>query len=254
MTLYIGTSGWHYNDWRLLFYPRSVTGYGELKYHATVFNTVENNSSFYRIASENAYKTWSRMTPAGYKFSLKLNKSITHYHRLELSEDVRQKIDYILTTTQVLQDKLGCILIQLPPSFRYDPAHLETFLRFFTKKVRSYPYVFDIAIEFRNKYWLTEEVYVLLRKYNVALVAAQSSQYPLVRELTADIAYIRMHGPGKLFASSYSTAELKEWASYIRSVQPKTKRIYVYFNNDFFGYAIKNAKKLMAILQKEHLL
>src|SRR4030095_1866508 len=118
--LYIGTSGWHYKHWLGLFYPPEISGYNELRFHAAHFNTVENNSSFYRVAKESTYKTWSRMTPAHYKFSMKLNKLITHIHRLELNDEVREKVHYILTSTQILKDKLGAMVIQLPPSFRFD--------------------------------------------------------------------------------------------------------------------------------------
>lgn len=248
--LFIGTSGWHYSDWLGAFYPADVTGYNELTYHARFFNTVENNSSFYRVASEPTYKTWLKMTPEHYTFSIKLNRQITHTHKLELSDDVRQQVEYILDTTQVLGNKMGALLIQLPPSFKFDLQGLDTFLAYFTKEVRARAHVFDLAIEFRNKYWFTDEAYELLRKYNVALVAADSSRYPGVRELTADIAYIRMHGPTKLFASSYSDEQLKELAGYIRKVMRKTQRIYVYFNNDFHCYAIKNAQTLQRLLQK----
>lgn len=247
--VYIGTSGWHYNDWLGLFYPPDIKGYNELAFHAKHFNTVENNSSFYRIAGESTYKTWDRMTPDGYLFSMKLNKLITHTHRLGLNDEARTKIDFILSTTQVLKTKLGAILIQLPASFRYDIENLETFLAYFTAKVRSQHYVFDIAIEFRNKHWFLDEVYMLLKKYNVALVAGQSSRWPGVRQLTADIAYIRMHGPEKLFASSYSAEQLQELANYITNISTITKRIYVYFNNDFHGYALQNAKTLTAKLK-----
>lgn len=246
--LYIGTSGWHYADWRGRFYSSDVTGYQELAFHAEHFNTVENNSSFYRIASEDTYKTWDRMTPPGYLFSLKLNKLITHNYRLELNDEVRERTRYILSSTQVLKDKLGAILIQLPPSFRFDLPRLAAFLKFFTHEVRSHPYTFDIAIEFRNKYWFADEVYQLLKKHNVALVAAQSSRYPGARQVTADVAYIRLHGPEKLFASKYSKQQLEEWAVYITTISPKVGRIYVYFNNDFHGYALENAKELAALL------
>src|SRR3954465_6756593 len=114
--LYIGTSGWHYVHWMGIFYPPEVTGYNELRFHSQHFNTVENNSSFYRISKESTYKTWDRMTPEGFKFSLKLNKAITHIARLELTDEVREKTEYILTSTQVLKEKLGAIVIQLPPS------------------------------------------------------------------------------------------------------------------------------------------
>lgn len=111
--LYIGTLEWHYDDWIGLFYPPEVAGYKELQFHAKHFNTVENNSSFYRIAGESTYKTWDMMTPEGYKFSHKLNKFITHQSRLELTEEVQEKIPRITSSTQVLKDKLGAILIHL---------------------------------------------------------------------------------------------------------------------------------------------
>ncbi len=251
--IFIGTSGWHYNDWVGAFYPADVVGYHELTYHeltyhARFFNTVENNSSFYRIASEQTYKTWDKMTPPDYKFSIKLNKQITHLSKLEVSSEVRERIRYILDTTQVLGRKIGALLIQLPASFTYNIEKLDAFLDFFTEEVRSRPFVFDLAIEFRNRYWFTEEVYALLRKYNVALVAANSSRYPGEREVTANIAYIRMHGPTKLFASSYSNEQLQELAKYIKSTLPDVERVYVYFNNDFHGYAIKNAQTLQGLL------
>ncbi|HUP26610.1 MAG TPA: DUF72 domain-containing protein [Candidatus Limnocylindrales bacterium] len=242
--LYIGTSGWHYNDWIGLFYPPDITGYYELKFHSQHFNTVENNSSFYRIAQESTYKTWDRMTPESYKFSIKLNKLITHEAKLELNDDVREKVDYILTSIQILKAKLGAIVIQLPASFKYDLPKLERFLAFFRDKVNAHEHKLDIAIEFRNKHWFVQDVYTVLKKYNVALVAGQSSRYPLAREITADIVYIRMHGPDKLFASKYNTEQLTEWADYIKGISKQVKRVYVYFNNDFYGYALENAKEL----------
>ena len=245
---FFGTSGWHYNDWIGEFYPPEITGYRELAYHAGFFNTVENNSSFYRIASEPTYKIWDKMTPSGYKFSMKLNKQITHFNKLQVSDEVRERVDYILDTTQALGDKTGALLIQLPASFKFDLDRLDTFLAFFTKEVRSRSFVFDLAIEFRNNYWFVEETYTLLRNYNVALVVANSSRYPGARELTANVAYIRMHGPTKLFASSYSDEQLEELAGYIQSISSVVERIYVYFNNDFHSYAIKNAQTLQQMI------
>ena len=247
--VYIGTSGWHYNDWLGLLYPPEITGYNELRFYAQYFNTVENNSSFYRIAKESTYKTWARMTPENYTFSLKLNKLITHIHRLELNDEVREKTHYILTATQALKNKLGAIVIQLPPSFRYDKEKLEKFLTFFTTKIQTLEYKCDVAIEFRNKHYFTDEIYKILKKHNTALVTAQSSRYPEVRQITADFAYIRLHGPEKLFASKYSAQQLEDWATYIRSISPKVKKIYVYFNNDFHGYALENARQLNEILK-----
>ena len=191
------------------------------------------------------------MTPEGYKFSIKLNKQITHISKLQVTDEVRQRVTYILDTTQILGDKIGALLIQLPPSFTFDLKHLETFLAFFTQEVRARTFAFDVAIEFRNKYWFNDQTYALLQKYNVALVAADSSRYPGVRKVTADIAYIRMHGPTKLFASSYAREQLQELTEYINNIRTAVKRIYVYFNNDFHGYAIQNAQTLQHLLEKE---
>jgi len=247
-SIYVGTSGWHYDDWTKLFYPPEIKGYHELTFHSQHFNTVENNSSFYRIAGESTYKTWYRMTPDTYKFSIKLNKLITHTHTLAINDEVTEKVRYILDSTQILREKLGAVLVQLPASFKYDLERLDRFLHFFTDEISSRAYKFDVAIEFRNKYWFTGELFSLLKKYNVALVAGQSSRWPEIRRTTADIAYIRMHGPEKLFASSYSDEQLHDWAAYISSLPNRVKRIYVYFNNDFHGYALKNAKQLRLLL------
>jgi uncharacterized protein YecE (DUF72 family) len=248
--IYIGTSGWHYTHWLGIFYPPEIMGYNELCYHAKFFNTVENNSSFYRIAGESTYKTWVRMVPEEYKFSMKLNKLITHTHRLELNEEVKERIAYILSTTQILKGKMGAMVIQLPPSFRYDLLKLGEFLKFFKGEIKKLEYKFDVAIEFRSKYWFTKDTYKLLKKYNVALVAAQSSRYPGERQVTADFAYIRMHGPEKLFSSKYTTAQLREWALYIKEIYSQVRCVYVYFNNDFHGYALENAKELAEICRK----
>ena len=247
---YIGTSGWHYEDWSKTFYPPEIKGYKELSYHARFFNTVENNSSFYRIAGESTYKTWYRMTPDNYKFSLKLNRIITHYHKLSVDEEVKKRIEYILETTQILKEKLGAIVIQLPASFRYDLEKIRAFIPLFTKEIDKQKYKFDVSIEFRNKYWFVDEIFSVLRMYNVALVTGQSSRYPLEKHITADFAYIRMHGPEQLFASKYTTVQLQKWANYIKNISHRVKKVYVYFNNDFNGYAIENAielKKLLSI-------
>jgi uncharacterized protein YecE (DUF72 family) len=243
----IGTSGWHYSHWNGIFYPPEVTGYKELTFFGERFNTVENNSSFYRVAQEGTYKTWDRMTPEGFTFSLKLNRFITHLKRLALTPDVKERAEFILTTTQVLGSKLGAIVIQLPPSFKPDYEKVDAFLTYFTKTARALEHPPDIAIEFRHKEWFTDETYKLLRSHNVALVSAQSSRYPESRELTADFLYLRLHGPEQLFASPYSTEQLTDWAKYIKKAG-KGKRTYVYFNNDIGGHALRNARELQELV------
>jgi len=250
MQIRIGTSGWHYSDWTGAFYPPDVTGYHELAFYARQFKTVENNASFYRIAHAATYKIWDKMTPDGFIFSMKLNKFITHTHRLDINDEVIEKIHFILDSAQVLQEKLGAMLVQMPASFRVDLPKLDKFLAFFTAEVRKQHYAFDIAIELRNSHWFTSELYTLLKKHNVALVAGNSSRWPGVRQVTADVVYIRMHGPEKLFASKYTTAQLEELASYVSGLPASVRTTYVYFNNDFHGYALEHARQLQEMLLK----
>jgi uncharacterized protein YecE (DUF72 family) len=246
--IYVGTSGWHYNHWMGVFYPPEITGYNELRFYSERYDTVENNSSFYRVAQESTYKTWARMTPEHFKFSLKLNRFITHTHRLKLTPEVEERCTYILNSLQVLGDRLGAIVIQLPASFKPEHQRLDEFLTFFVREARLLAHPPDIAIEFRSQAWFTNDTYGLLKRHNVALVAAQSSRYPEARELTADFCYIRLHGPKELFASSYSTEELKDWTYFIRKAA-KGRRVYVYFNNDIHGHALSNSKELKQILK-----
>ena len=155
-----------------LFYPPEIKGYNELKFHSQHFNTVENNSSFYRISKESTYKTWYRMTSDSYKFSMKLNKLITHQYKLELNSKVREKVRYILFSTQILKDKLRAVVIQLPASFKLNTEKLDQFLSFFKNEIELNKYKFDVAIEFRSKDWFIDEIFTLLKKHNVGMVAA----------------------------------------------------------------------------------
>jgi len=247
-SILIGTSGWHYADWEDSFYPAEVKGYEELRYYSRRFATVENNSSFYRISKESTYKTWNRVTDPGFVFSLKLNQFMTHVHRLKLNDETIAKTKYVLESVQVLGNKLGALVIQLPAAFKCDPNALEAFLAFLSREIEAVQYKPDLAIEFRSPDWFNDTVFVLLRKYNVALVAANSSRYPGIKELTADIAYIRLHGPRELFASSYSTEELAGWARYIRSLPETVRKVYVYFNNTAYRYGLENAIELSSML------
>lgn len=157
------------------------------------------------------------MTPEHYRFSMKLNKFITHISRLQLNDEVKAKMQHILTTTQVLKERMGAIVIQLPPNFKLDIPRIETFLQYFVEEIAKLKYKFDIAIEFRHKSLFVDDVFTLLKKYNVALVAANSSRYPEVREVTANFSYIRLHGPEQLFSSNYTTEQLTDWAEYIKN-------------------------------------
>jgi uncharacterized protein YecE (DUF72 family) len=245
--IYIGTSGWNYAHWIGKFYPKKFKSYDDLKFYAGHYNTVENNSSFYRIASEATYKKWAKVTPDNFVFSLKLNKLFTHNYRLKIEEPERQeKIFNILSDLQVLENKLGCILVQMPPSFKIDLERLETFLQIMQKLFKKLKYKPDITFEFRHPTWFQKETYQVLKKYNAALTIAQSSRYPSDKAVTADFLYVRFHGPAQLFASPYSNAEMLEWWKFMNSKRG-IKKIYAYFNNDLGGHAVDNSKYLQKL-------
>lgn len=239
----VGTSGWYYQDWVGSFYPKKLKSYKDLAFYAETFKTVENNSAFYHMPLRSTIQKWDKATPRDFIFSVKLNQSITHYQALVLNAKTKTLLkDYFHSINQ-LQSKLGTILIQLPARFRYDLDKLETFLKYYTKH-----YPVRTAIEFRNQYWFVKDTYNILKKYNIALTIAQSSRYPLDQTMTADFGYFRFHGPRKLFMSSYSDKELKDWASFIKKCSKTMKTIYIYFNNTASMFAIKNALTLRKFL------
>jgi uncharacterized protein YecE (DUF72 family) len=253
----IGTSGWNYAHWVGKFYPEKFKSYDDLKYYAQFYNTVENNSSFYRIASSPTYKKWFKATPDDFIFSLKLNKLFSHNYRLKMKGDTpeetalrEEKLLKILEDLQVLENKLGCLLIQMPPSFKLDLERVESFFKLLTKLLKKLKYKPDVAIELRHASWFCKEAYSLFKKYNVALCIAQSARYPHERVVTADFLYIRFHGPAQLFASPYSNAEMKDWWQFINGAR-KIRRVFAYFNNDIGGHALDNSQYLQRLASKK---
>ena len=236
--LYIGTSGWVYGHWEGIFYPEDLPSKDKLKYFSQHFKTAEINYSFYHLPRPTTYQNWYNQTPADFIFSVKASRFITHIKRLSgVSQAWKQFIENALN----LKEKLGPILFQFPPSFRIDLKRLESFLKILSKDYRY-------AFEFRHKSWCDKNVYNLLRKYNVAWVIADSPSYPKAEVVTADFVYIRMHGSKVLFSSNYTKKELISLAQKIKK-RLKTADVYVYFNNDAYGYAIENAKELLKICE-----
>ena len=242
--IYIGTSGWAYSHWRKIFYPSNLP-YGErLNFYSQHFLTTEVNSSFYHLPQEKTLTKWYISTPEGFIFSVKAPRHITHLKKLC---DVEEVWNNFTKRIELLKDKLGPILLQFPPSFKKDRENMEKIINFLRGK-ESYKF----ALEFRDKSWFDEEVYNLMKELKAAWVIADSSRYPKSKVVTADFAYIRMHGPKALFSSCYSEKELEELAKDIEEYLKNCNEIYVYFNNDVNGCAIQNAKTLIKLT--EHLL
>jgi len=237
---YIGTSGWHYDHWRHLFYPGKLAKTKWLEFYATHFTTVELNNSFYRLPSETAFANWRDSSPANFTFAVKVSRFITHIKRLKNAEE---PVENFITRARILGEKLGPLLYQLPPNMHRNDEVLESFLSLLPKGLQH-------VIEFRHQSWLEEKVFGILRKYNIGLCVFDmpSLRCPLV--VTADFAYIRFHGSTGLYASCYSDEELDWWTKRLADLAPSLKVIYVYFNNDAEAFAVRNAITLRGYLEK----
>lgn len=244
MQLLIGTSGWTYSDWIGKFYPEDLKDKDRLKFYSTKFSTVEINSTFYHLPQEKTFMNWYEQANKDFIYSLKLGRFITRNKRLAIDEESKSYIRTFLKYSKHLKEHLGCVLIQLPYSFKFDIKTLEEFLKFLSGTAKRMKYHADFAVEFRNISWFKDDTYSILKEHNVVLVISNSSRWPETREVTADFSYIRLHGPERLFASRYSNEQLDEWAEFIKS-HKSLKKFYVYFNNDVNGYAIENARYLI---------
>jgi len=235
---YVGTSGWHYEHWRGLFYPEALAKPKWLGFYAQDFTTVELNNSFYHLPSEKAFVNWRESSPKGFVFAVKISRFITHIKRLR---NVEEPLRNFLTRADFLQDKLGPLLYQLPPGMRRNDETLEAFLAILP---RQYRHVF----EFRHESWIDDDVFSILKRYNVGLCVFDMPDFTCPVVATADFAYVRFHGSTGLYWSCYSDEELSDWAKKIDELGKNLKAVYIYFNNDAEAYAVRNAKTLSRLL------
>ena len=237
----IGTSGFHYKHWIGPFYPAKTPASKMLDFYLQHFDTVELNNSFYRLPTPEAFDRWREATPADFIFAVKASRFLTHNKKLK---DPEQALDNLLPRAAHLGHKLGPILFQLPPRWRVNPERLENLLELLPRELR---YTF----EFRETSWITPQILSILKKFNAAFCIFELGGYHSPVHLTADFAYIRLHGPeaGK-YQGSYSRERLREWADRIESWAGDLKAVYVYFDNDQAGYAAANALTLKEMIQR----
>jgi uncharacterized protein YecE (DUF72 family) len=228
----IGCSGWQYKDWRELFYPKGCAQRNWLEYYSRHFETVEVNSTFYRLAKPDAVARWVEETPPGFEFALKASRYLTHIKRLTNMEQGVERY-YEAIEPLVGSPKLGPIVWQLPDNFKRDDERLCNLLENLPPGRH--------CVEFRNAGWFTKDVYDLLRKYGVALAIGDHPQRPHVEhEITTDWTLVRFHWGRRGRRGNYSETELEQWAKRIEQWRRKAE-VYLYFNNDWEGFAINNA-------------
>ncbi|MCK4362242.1 MAG: DUF72 domain-containing protein [Dehalococcoidia bacterium] len=236
---YIGTSGWVYSHWRDVFYPPKLPQSKWLEFYTGHFSTVELNNSFYRLPSEQAFSNWRATSPEGFRYAVKVSRFITHIKRLK---DVAEPAETFLQRARHLNEKLGPLLYQLPPNMHRNDERLESFLRLLPKGLRH-------VIEFRHQSWLDEGVFDILRRHEIGFCVFDMPGLPCPLLSTADFAYIRFHGSSGLYFSCYSNEELEDWARRISGLAKDLDTVYIYFNNDAEGFAIKNAQTMAERLQ-----
>ena len=235
----IGTSGWHYKHWLGVFYPEGTRASDMFQFYARYFDTVEINNSFYRLPTANTFDNWRESSPPKFCYAVKGSRFITHMKKLK---DPQSSSAKFFLAADRLGKKLGPILFQLPPRWKMNLERLEEFLQ-------TLPPEHEYAIEFRDESWLVREAYDLLRKYNAAFCIHDFADMKVPLEITADLTYIRFHGPTSAkYWGSYPDRDLRVWADRIKSWRRDLSSVYAYFNNDPEGAAVKNALTLKQLV------
>jgi uncharacterized protein YecE (DUF72 family) len=278
----IGISGWRYPPWRGVFYPEDLPQTRELAYASKRFSTIEINGTFYSLQRPEYFAAWAEQTPDEFVFSVKGARYITHMLKLKGVDTALA--NFFASGILRLGPKLGPILWQLPPGFRFDPERLAAFFALLPRdtngavilakrhneKVAGRCWLrsernrkLRHALEVRDDSYKTPAFISLLRKFNIALVCADTVEWPRLMDVTADFVYCRLHGSKVLYTSGYSNAALSLWARRIaawakgedapdgdrasgKPARPRAKRdVFVYFDNDAKVRAPFDAQSLM---------
>jgi uncharacterized protein YecE (DUF72 family) len=234
-SILIGTSGWQYEDWRGRLYPRDLPKTRWLDHFSARFPTVEVNNTFYRLPEPATFDRWRSQSAADFVITVKASRYITHIRRLR---DCADPIALLWSRCERLGPKLGAVLFQLPPRFAADPDLLKSFCALLPAEMRA-------AFEFRDRSWEQEPVFEILDRAGAAFVLADSPGARVPHVVTGGWSYVRFH-KGTRTSPGYTRAKLRAWAERIRSMSAPA--VYVYFNNDTGGAALRDASALSELL------
>lgn len=237
--IHIGTSGWHYKHWMGAFYPPGMKQQDFMDYYLRFFRTVEINNSFYMLPKAETFAAWREAVPDDFLYAVKANRYITHMKKLK---DPQESVARFFQNVEHLREKLGPILFQLPPRWGVNEERFAAFLAALPKYHRY-------TVEFRDPSWYHPRVYELLRQHHVAFCIYELDRHLSPLEVTADFAYVRLHGPEGKYNGSYSEKALQWWAGWCREQQREGREVFVYFDNDMNAYAPYNAKRLGELVQ-----
>lgn len=238
--IFIGTSGWAYPHWRGRFYPQGLGDDDLLGYYADRFVTTEINNTFYRLPSKDTVEAWREAVPDGFLFAVKASRYITHVKRLKEPD---RTLSGFLDRIRALGPHLGPVLFQLPGRWRPNPDRFEAFLVALAQEIRP-------AFEFRDTRWHVGPIFDLLRRHNAAFCIWELEGVQAPAEVTSDLVYVRLHGPGKAYQGSYDDHTLGRWAERLTAWAERGLSVFCYFDNDEAGYAAANAERLAARLRQ----
>jgi uncharacterized protein YecE (DUF72 family) len=235
----IGTSGWSYKHWAGSYYPDGLKQSEYLSYYSRDFNAAEINTSFYRLPKKETIAGWSKQVDDDFVFCPKMSRYLSHMKKLH---DATEPVDRFCNLFEDIKSRLGPVLIQLPENVRYHQELTEEFYKILRVKKD-----FSFALEVRHDSWFCEESIALMKHYDICLVMAHSEKFPYLEAITCKNVYLRFHGPGALYSSSYSDEFLEFYAAKIKKWEREGYCVWVFFNNDVNGYALENAKKLIGM-------
>jgi uncharacterized protein YecE (DUF72 family) len=236
----VGCSGWQYDHWRGNFYPRRLPQGAWLEHYATVFDTVEVNTTFYRLPDKAVFSSWGGRVPGEFRFALKASRYLTHRKRLR---QPREALRRFFSRASVLQARLGPVLYQLPPGWRKNLDRLTSFLR-------ALPAGYRHTVEFRDGSWYAEDVFEALERSGVALCLHDLPGSASPRVSIGPFVYVRFHGPGGRYGGRYPIERLSSWVKWLRKESRAGRDVYIHFNNDVGGNAPRDARRLKGMLDR----
>jgi uncharacterized protein YecE (DUF72 family) len=243
-SFHIGTSGWSYKHWKGLFYPQGLKATEWIIFYASHFRITEINASFYSLPLRETVINWTKKVPENFLFCPKMSRYLTHMKKLT---DPEETLERFFEVFEPMHQMMGPVLIQLPPSVKFNYERAENLYRILKTTYRRYEFVMEI----RHDTWLGEISLTLMTKYDIGLVISQSgNEFPYAEIVTARNIYIRFHGPADLYASTYSDEMLEGFAKKFRNWISEGHVIWAFFNNDIHGYAIGDAKRLISMMEK----
>lgn len=238
---HIGCSGFHYKHWKGVFYPEKLPQTKWFEYYCEHFSTLELNVTFYRFPQVSFLQGWHEKSPENFVFAVKAPRAITHYKKFKDSTDMIS--DFYGTIKEGLNDKLGCVLFQLPPNFVYSEEHLQLI-------IDSLDPAFKNVVEFRHPGWWTTEIYHRLADHKISFCGMSHPTLPEELVQNTGVVYYRLHGVPELYKSPYTIHYLQHLVDEIYR-EKQAKEVFFYFNNDIGGAAIKNVRQMQLLAKSK---